>query len=166
MQATFSTTGVKSWATEISDNDILEGLQVDPALSCLLGPRPRLQAGAPSIQGRGRSWDWMLGTPMLILACGVSLFTVTPRWSFLSAQAEGTGSPKGVVMSWSWQAGLPSALSEGQQREPSGRHRGGDQAAGVWRVSCGRSLSPGSAQLSLLTTLPGTQHGLSRIALC
>lgn len=30
MQATFSTTGIKSLATEVSDNDILEALQVNP----------------------------------------------------------------------------------------------------------------------------------------
>lgn len=69
MQATFSTTGVKSLATEISDNDLLEGLQVDPTISCLLGPGPQLQAGASGTEGRGRGWDKMLGTPMLILAC-------------------------------------------------------------------------------------------------
>lgn len=55
-------------ATEISDNDILEALQVEPALSGLLGPghdsRPELLAS-----GQRGSWDWMLGTPMLILAC-------------------------------------------------------------------------------------------------
>uniref|UniRef100_A0A7N5KF33 Uncharacterized protein n=1 Tax=Ailuropoda melanoleuca TaxID=9646 RepID=A0A7N5KF33_AILME len=46
IQATFSTSGVKSFATEISDNDILEALQVYPAPGCLLSQRLHLRGSA------------------------------------------------------------------------------------------------------------------------
>lgn len=59
MQATFSTTGIKSLATEVSDNDILEALQVNPrsaasstqatvgALQCRQRRKVGWDAGAP-----------------------------------------------------------------------------------------------------------------------
>uniref|UniRef100_A0A8C0QDC8 Coiled-coil domain containing 27 n=1 Tax=Canis lupus familiaris TaxID=9615 RepID=A0A8C0QDC8_CANLF len=79
IQATFSTSGGKSFATEISDNDILEALQVSPVLGCLLVPEAvslgkSVLMCSPGAGGWGAAW--MLGIPILVLA--VSLFHWDP----------------------------------------------------------------------------------------
>lgn len=57
MQATFSTTGIKSLATEVSDNDILEALQVNPRSAA---SSTQATVGALQCRQRRKS-DGMLG---------------------------------------------------------------------------------------------------------